>query len=81
MTTVAEVERLAASLPEAERAALAAHLLRSLPPALPDGEWDDDDDEEGVAEALRRDAELEADPGLALSQAEFERHLATRRPR
>ena len=73
MATVAELEQLAATLPEAERAALAAHLLRSLPPALTD--------DEGIAEALRRDAELEADPGLALSQAEFEQRLAARRLR
>ena len=79
MSTVAEIEQLAAALPEAERAALAAHLLRSLPPVLTDDR--DDDDDEGVVEALRRDAELEANPGLALSQAEFDRHLAARRPR
>jgi len=31
MATIAEVEKLALDLPETERAALAAHLLGSLP--------------------------------------------------
>jgi hypothetical protein len=56
MTTMAEVEKLAFDLPDSERAILAAHLLRSLPSVLHD---------EGVAEALRRDAELDADPEQA----------------
>jgi len=41
-------------LPEKERASLASRLLRSLPPGARD-------DDEGVAEALHRDAELDAD--------------------
>jgi hypothetical protein len=55
MATIAEVEKLALDLPETERAALAAHLLGSLPSVL-------HDEDEGIAEALRRDAEFEANP-------------------
>jgi hypothetical protein len=54
MATIAEVEKLALSLSEKQRAILAAQLLGSLPPVL-------HDDDEGMAEAGRRDAELEAD--------------------
>lgn len=49
--SVAEIEKLAFDLPERERAVLAANLLHSLPAILGDAD-------EGVAEALRRDAEL-----------------------
>ena len=48
---MAEVEKLALDLPETERAVLAAHPLGSLPPVLDDGD-------EGIADALRRDAEF-----------------------
>lgn len=51
-------------LPENERAELAAHLLGSLPAVL-------HDDDEGVAEALRRDAEMDRDPSVELSLEEF----------
>ncbi len=51
MPTMTEIEKLAFDLPEAQRAVLAAHLLGSLPSVL-------HDNDEGVAEALRRDAEL-----------------------
>ena len=57
------VEQIAAEallLPEKERAGFASRLLRSLPPVA-------FDDDEGVAEALRRDAELNADPTKAMS--------------
>jgi hypothetical protein len=57
MATIAEVEKLALDLPETERAALAAHLLGSLPSVL-------HDEDEGIAEALRRDAEFEANSSL-----------------
>ncbi len=63
MQSLSEVEQEAMRLPEAERAALAGRLLDSLPGVLSDSD-------EGVAEALRRDAELERDPaaGLTLEQ-------------
>ena len=46
MATITEVEKLALGLPDSERAKLATHLPRSLPPVL----LDDDD---GDAEAFR----------------------------
>jgi putative addiction module component (TIGR02574 family) len=60
MSTIAEVERLALDLSESDRALLVAHLLRSLPPFL----YDED---EGVAEALRRAADFESDPDIGIS--------------
>ena len=72
MTTITEVEKLAFDLPESQRAVLAAHLLGSLSSVL----YDED---EGVAEALRRDAELEADPASALSLEQLDREIKGRR--
>lgn len=60
MATIIEIEKLALDLPEHERATLVANLHDSLPPILVD-------EDEGIAEALRRDAELDADPSLAIS--------------
>jgi putative addiction module component (TIGR02574 family) len=69
MATIAEVEKLAQDLSENDRAVLAAHLLGSLPPVL-------HDEDEGIAEALRRDADLEANPsgGLTLEQLDQQIH-------
>lgn len=53
-------------LTASERAALASHLLQSLPP-----EFDEDDD--GLDEAMRRDAEMDADPKMCLTLEEFKR--------
>src|SRR5581483_7759758 len=72
MATIIEVEKLALDLPERDRATLIANLLDSLPPIL-------SDDDEGIAEALRRDAELDADPGLAISAAELDTYIRNRR--
>jgi putative addiction module component (TIGR02574 family) len=69
------VEQIAAEalrLPEKERAALASRLLRSLPPI-------GHEDDEGVAEALRRDAELDADPSQAMTLRDMDAHLRQRR--
>lgn len=43
-----------------ERAVLAAHLLESLPPVL-------HDENDGIAEALRRDSDLDAHPSSGMS--------------
>ena len=72
MASISEVEKLALDLPETHRAALAAHLLSSLPPIL-------HDDDEGIAEALLRDAELEANPELGLSLAQLDEQIEQRR--
>lgn len=67
MATITEIEKLALSLPEKERATLAANLLVSLPGIL-------SDEDEGVAEALCRDAELETNPDRAISLAQLARY-------
>ena len=72
MATVIEIEKLALDLPEQERAALAANLLESLPGIL-------SDEDEGVAEALRRDAEIDADPNQTISPAQLDSHIQGRR--
>ena len=68
MQTFSEVEQEAMKLPEAQRATLAYRLLDSLPAVL-------SDDDEGVAEAMRRDAELERDPTTGLSLEELKQSL------
>ena len=72
MATVIEIEKLALDLSKRERAALAANLLESPPGIL-------SDEDEGVAEALRRDAEMEADPNQAISLAQMNSHIQGRR--
>lgn len=69
MSTISEVQKLALDLSVADRAVLAAQLLRSLPPIL------DDDDDEGIAEALRREAEFRANPEIGLTFEEFDRQV------
>ena len=68
MTTLTEIESTAMSLPDQQRAILASHLLESLPAVL-------HEDDGGVAEALRRDAELDADPSQGMTMAELKRSL------
>ena len=72
MATVVDIEKLALDLPEQQRATLAANLLESLPAIL-------SDEDEGVTEALRRDAEMDADPDQAISLAQLESHIQNRR--
>ena len=47
-------------LPESDRAILAARLLGSLPVVL-------SDDDLGIAEAMRRDAEMDLDPSAGMT--------------
>jgi hypothetical protein len=47
---------------------LAARLLESLPAVLAD-------DDEGIAEAMRRDAEMERDPSIGMTVEELKRSL------
>jgi hypothetical protein len=74
MTRLQEIELQAGKLPEAERAALVTRLLSTLPPVLagPDN---------GVAEAKRRDAELDANPSAGLSDKQFRAAIAASRKR
>jgi putative addiction module component (TIGR02574 family) len=70
--SVDQIASEALHLPEKERANLASRLLRSLPPVA-------FDDDEGVAEALRRDAELDADPSQAMTLRDLDSHIQQRR--
>jgi putative addiction module component (TIGR02574 family) len=72
MATIAEVEKLALDLPESQRAILAAHLLGSLPSVL-------HDEDEGIAEALRRDADLDANPSAGISLEQLDQQIERRR--
>ena len=72
MATANEVEKLALDLAEGERAILATHLLNSLPAVL-------DDSDEGLAEALRRDRDLDANPKLGISIEQLDEQLRQRR--
>ncbi len=72
MATMIEIEKLALDLPEKERATLATNLLESLPGVL-------FDEDEGVAEALRRDAEMDANPGQTISAAQLDSQIRSRR--
>lgn len=72
MPTVNELEKLALGLPETDRAVLASTLLDSLSPIL-------DDEDEGMAEALRRNEELEADPSLGMSLEQLDHRITQRR--
>ncbi len=68
MPTLNEIEQEAMRLPEADRAILASRLLDSLPAVLSDSD-------QGVAEALRRDADLEHDPAAGLTLEQLRREL------
>jgi hypothetical protein len=72
MATITEVEKLALDLPVNQRAVLAAHLLGSLPSVLHDGD-------EGIAEALQRDAELDASPSSGVSLEQLDQQIERRR--
>ena len=72
MASILEIEKLALTLPEKQRATLAASLLGSLHGIL-------GDEDEGVAEALRRDAELDANPTQAMSLTQLEDQIKSRR--
>lgn len=68
MTRVQALTKEALSLPDADRAALVADLLETLPAVL-------SDEDGGVAEALRRDSELEADPSVGIGWPELKKKL------
>ena len=74
MTRLQELEQQAGQLSESERAALVTRLLASLPPVLADADG-------GVAEASRRDAELDANSSAALTDQQFRAAIAASRKR
>lgn len=71
MATLGEVEKLAFDLPEEERAVLAAHLLETLPAVL-------HDEDQGLAEALVRDADLDSHPEIGISLEQIDRRIKHR---
>ena len=72
MATISEVEKLALDLPESQRAILATHLLKSLSPVL-------HDEDEGIAEAFLRDADLDRNPELGMSLEQLDQQIEGRR--
>ena len=66
MQTLSDIEQEAMKLSETGRASLASRLLDSLPAVLAD-------DDDGVAEALRRDAEMDQDPGAGMTLEQLRR--------
>lgn len=71
MSVIAEVEKLAFSLPPNDRAKLADRLWESLP--------EDYIDEAELAEAVRRDREMDEDPSKVISHEEFFKFFKDRR--
>ena len=72
MSTIIEIEKLALDLPDKERATLVATLLDSLPGVL-------SEKDEGVAEALRRDAEVNVNPDATISLTQLDSEIQSRR--
>lgn len=72
MINFEEIEKLAMELPEEQRAELAARVLDSLRPVLT---YDD----EGVTEARRRAAEMDANPSIGISLEELDRRIRQRK--
>jgi len=72
MMTLTEVESLAFELPEQQRATLASRILDTLPPLLTDSD-------DGIAEAERRDTEMNADSSKGINLEQFDRLIAQRR--
>ena len=63
-----EIQKCALDLPESDRAVLAAELLVSLPAVLVD-------EDDGIAEAIRRSKELAEDPSMGCSWEEIKQSL------
>ena len=68
MTRMQEIQQQATALTVREKAELAAALLEALPPIL-------DDDDEGVAEAKRRDEEMDKNPAASITWQQLRRGL------
>ena len=72
MATIVEIEKLALILPETEQATQAVNLLESLGGVM-------FDEDEGIAEALRRDSEIDANPDQNISLAQLDAQIQSRR--
>jgi hypothetical protein len=64
MAQLSDFEMEMMKMPDEARAVLATHLLDSLPAVL-------SEPDEGLAEALRRDADLSSNPSSAMSLDEL----------
>ncbi len=71
MPTIAEAEKLILSLSEKDRAELVGKLLRSLPLYADDG---------GLAEARRRDREMDENPDSIISMEQLDEMISERFP-
>jgi len=72
MSTMIEIQKLTLNLSEHDRAQRAANLLESLPGVLAD-------EDDGMTEALRRDADLDTHPDKAISLSELDSQIKHRR--
>jgi hypothetical protein len=70
MATLTEIEKLAFELPERQRGILASKLLQSLKAVL--------DDDDGYAEASRRDAEMDENPEMEISLEELDHYIKSK---
>lgn len=68
MTHVQAIREQVSALSTTEKAELAADLIESLPPIL-------DDQDEGVAEALQRDREMDKDPVASITWEQLRRGI------
>ena len=68
MTPAQEIRQRVSALSMSEKAELAADLLEGLPPIL-------DDEDEGIAEARRRDEEMNRDPEAAITWEQLRRRV------
>jgi hypothetical protein len=76
MPAIHEIEKTVLALPIEQRVLLAESLLGSLPPVV-----DDMSEAEELAEAERRDREIESGQVQALNDAEFWRQVEASRKR
>lgn len=72
MMTLTEVESFVLELPEQQRAALASHILDTLPPLFCDSD-------DGITEAQKRDTEMDSDPRIGINLEQFDQLIARRR--
>ncbi len=71
MSVIAEAEKLVFSLSEKDRAELVGKILRSLPLYAEDG---------GLAEARRRDREMDEDPDSMITMEQLDETLSKQFP-
>ena len=69
MSVISEAEKLVFSLSEKDRAELVGKILRSLPMYAEDG---------GLAEARRRDREMDENPDSIISMEQLDEMIANR---